>query len=469
MGGILNFLSHHSSSVASVLDQISFFMVYPWGTALSKIIAYYLIPESNSFRWLRSNLKEKIVYGPVLCIFCFGLFPIGISGFILWVFVCCIFPRKKYSYLELCPKGNHQSNEPSKEVFTLATCNVLLANETFCRWNNNGNPLARSKLIGKKLLQQTPYFLQNFHIPNLSKKDTVTSSLPDVDILCIQEVWERYWAATLIDQLGSKYSYFIHDVGDHRLKSNYCLFGSGLFVACKYPIIAVEFQPFQFRTHYAKFFSYGVLCLKIQISNERVAYVANLHGQAYQGKDAVLYNQLSESLCAINAFRLQTRLPEEQIVFDAICGDFNFDNLSPGDEATQNHPLFNQYIDICSKRPGEDHNWTVGTELRQLRMHETSVSTPDNLRDILVDDVKRRQYVLDADVVEHTTALASIGPATNKNGEVVAETWGGKRRIDRILLRKDSPAQVIGYAFSSALAGLTDHIPVAMSVKLTSD
>lgn len=56
-----------------------------------------------------------------------------------------------------------------------------------------------------------------------------------------------------------------------------------------------------------------------------------------------------------------------------------------------------------------------------------------------------------------------------KIGEVVAETWGGKRRIDRILLRKDSPAQVIGYAFSSALAGLTDHIPVAMSVKLTSD
>jgi hypothetical protein len=40
--------------------------------------------------------------------------------------------------------------------------------------------------------------------------------------------------------------------------------GSGLFVACKYPIIAVKFQPFQYRTHYAKFFSYGVLCLKVK-------------------------------------------------------------------------------------------------------------------------------------------------------------------------------------------------------------
>jgi hypothetical protein len=152
------------------------------------------------------------------------------TGFILWVFVCCFFPRKKYSYLELCPKRSHTSNETSKNVFTLATCNVLLANETFSRWNNNGNPMARSKLIGmycifvcdnqwiillifnsgKRLLQQTPYFLQNFLLSNLSKKDTVTNSLPDVDILCIQEVWERYWAATMIDQLGSKYSYFIH-------------------------------------------------------------------------------------------------------------------------------------------------------------------------------------------------------------------------------------------------------------------
>ena len=48
----------------------------------------------------------------------------------------------------------------------------------------------------------------------------------------------------------------------------------------------------------------------------------------------------------------------------------------------------------------------------------------------------------------------------------MAETWGGKRRIDRILMRKDSPANVVGYAFSSALAGLTDHIPVALSLKL---
>lgn len=86
----------------------------------------------------------------------------------------------------------------------------------------------------------------------------------------------------------------------------------------------------------------------------------------------MLYNQLSEALSAVNAFRLKTKLPEDTLAFDAICGDFNFDNFvsacylkthlplindvlqcfikSPGDAATQNHPLFNQYFDICSKR-----------------------------------------------------------------------------------------------------------------------
>lgn len=88
------------------------------------------------------------------------------------------------------PINPYRENETSKNVFTLATCNVLLANETFSRWNNNGNPMARSKLIGmycifvcdiqwiillifnsgKRLLQQTPYFLQNFLLSNLSKK-----------------------------------------------------------------------------------------------------------------------------------------------------------------------------------------------------------------------------------------------------------------------------------------------------------
>lgn len=66
-----------------------------------------------------------------------------------------------------------------------------------------------SKYKGKRLLHQTSNFLENL-TANVSKEDVVAACLPDVDILCIQEVWERNWAAIMIDHLGLKYSYFIH-------------------------------------------------------------------------------------------------------------------------------------------------------------------------------------------------------------------------------------------------------------------
>lgn len=68
------------------------------------------------------------------------------------------------------------------------------------------------------------------------------------------------------------------------------------------------------------------------------------------------------------------------------------------------------------KEPGTDYPWAIGTELRQQRMHDPPVSTPKNFRNVLIDDLKRRYYLLDADVLEHTLALASIEPTPNNQG-----------------------------------------------------
>ena len=50
-------------------------------------------------------------------------------------------------------------------------------------------------------------------------------------------------------------------------------------------------------------------------------------------------------------------------------------------------------------------------------MHEDPVVTPDKFRGVLCDDVKRRHFILDADVKEHTMALASIDAVRNQEGE----------------------------------------------------
>ena len=62
-------------------------------------------------------------------------------------------------------------------------------------------------------MKQNSGYLKNFRTTKiLTKEDCIITDLPDVDILCVQEVWERYWAANLIDRLSSKYSYFIHGI-----------------------------------------------------------------------------------------------------------------------------------------------------------------------------------------------------------------------------------------------------------------
>ena len=89
-------------------------------------------------------------------------------------------------------------------------------------------------------------------------------------------------------------------------------------------------------------------------------------------------------------------------------------------------------------RPGKDTAWAVGTEPRQQTLHTPEMRNPRQFKEILVDDVRRRHYVLDADVEEQTFDLMTIGPSTNESGEVVAEDWGGMRRIDKILFRCDN-------------------------------
>ena len=69
------------------------------------------------------------------------------AGYFIWIFVCCCFSQNKFSYLQLPHDMNREENL-NKENFTLASINVLLANEVFCRLNNNRDPEERCKLIG---------------------------------------------------------------------------------------------------------------------------------------------------------------------------------------------------------------------------------------------------------------------------------------------------------------------------------
>ena len=61
--------------------------------------------------------------------------------------------------------------------------------------------------------------------------------------------------------------------------------------------------------------------------------------------------------------------------------------------------------------------------------------------------------------------LMYCAPILEPDGSLVAKPWGGKRRVDRIAVDPDCSSEIIGAAFISVLAGLTDHIPFVVTLR----
>ena len=64
----------------------------------------------------------------------------------------------------------------------------------------------------------------------------------------------------------------------------------------------------------------------------------------------------------------------------------------------QNHKIFEEYQDYCTISPGVDKRWIVGTEHRQLQIYEPEFETPKAMKTMMVDHLKRRFYIIDADI-----------------------------------------------------------------------
>jgi hypothetical protein len=62
------------------------------------------------------------------------------------------------------------------------------------------------------------------------------------------------------------------------------------------------------------------------------------------------------------------------------------------------------------------------------------------------------------------TCVVNPGP----DGHIPIEPYGGRRRVDRLLVRDTTThrSHLAGYAFATTLTNLTDHLPVCMSLRV---
>lgn len=124
------------------------------------------------------------------------------------------------------------------------------------------------------------------------------------------------------------------------------------------------------------------------------------------GTEDVHRHQLNEIQNWTKSFKQRNHdAQREQVLFDVICGDFNFDNMSPGrsrfyrvvttikfhfefkvDKNAYEHAIFKEYVDPMALEPGKDHPGAIGTEMRFYALYDVHTSSPKLFKKCLEND-----------------------------------------------------------------------------------
>ncbi|KAL0985458.1 hypothetical protein UPYG_G00157150 [Umbra pygmaea] len=294
----------------------------------------------------------------------------------------------------------------------------------------------------------------------------------NVDIMCLEEVFDKRAAGMLKDTLRPLFNHILYDVGVYACQppgcccSTFKFFNSGLFLASRYPLLEAQYHCFPNGRGEDALAAKGLLSAKVLVGQSHgqknvVGYFNCTHLHAPEGEGEIRCEQLNMITKWIHEFQQAHGKPDEVVVFDVLCGDFNFDNCSPDDVLEQKHSLFEEYTDPCRAGPGQEKPWVIGTLLEQPTLYHEDVRTPENLQRTLESEELRRKYISPPVALE---GCPMVYPD-------FGQPWVG-RRIDYILFRestvaKHCRAEIEEYTFVTQLAGLTDHIPVGMRLSVT--
>jgi sphingomyelin phosphodiesterase 3 len=96
----------------------------------------------------------------------------------------------------------------------------------------------------------------------------VSSLFPaNVDILCLEEVFDKRAARKLKDALGPVLGHILYDVGVYAWQTPCCssfkFFNSGLFLASRFPVLEAQYYCFPNSRGEDALAAKGLLCAKV--------------------------------------------------------------------------------------------------------------------------------------------------------------------------------------------------------------
>ncbi|XP_078525910.1 sphingomyelin phosphodiesterase 3 [Lissotriton helveticus] len=331
-----------------------------------------------------------------------------------------------------------------------------------------------NKLIYKASIIKKTSARKKKHMDDIVDHEISAFFPANLDFLCLQEVFDKRAAEKLKDQLHHYFEFVLYDVGVYSCHGccGFKFLNSGLLFASRYPVLDAAYHCYPNGRGTDSLAAKGALFLKVQVGSTTqdqriVGYISCTHLHALAGDATVRCEQLDLLQDWLSDFRKSTSSssaanPEELVAFDVICGDLNFDNCSSEDKLEQQHSLFTHYKDPCRMSPGEEKSWAIGTLLDPEGLYDEEVCSPDNLQKVLENEDGRKEYLVYPTSKNH---------CPNQKGRKVPLKGNG-RRIDYILYKEEGlnlewKAEVEEFSFITQLAGLTDHVPVAMRLMVS--
>uniref|UniRef100_A0A3B4AD53 sphingomyelin phosphodiesterase n=1 Tax=Periophthalmus magnuspinnatus TaxID=409849 RepID=A0A3B4AD53_9GOBI len=500
----------------AAIHAIGWVLIVPCFWFLDRFIASW---KSTT---LEKSLPLEVFFSLILFFILFLIAcPFAFIGFLLWApLQAC---RRPFSYHRETKIPEKESNFKltEKTSFGFATANLCLLPDSVARFNNLGHTQRRATAIGQRIahgvhrpqiriivespsscgtLSPSVSILSEGNSPTTPLNSNQNSNQQDrprallsrghssddniiwemsslfptnLDVICLEEVFDKRAAQKLITALKPVFGHILYDVGVYACQppckcSTFKFFNSGLFVASRFPVLQAQFHFFPNSRGEDALAAKGLLATKLLIGkNERqkdvVGFFNCTHLHAPEGEGVIRCIQLDMVTKWIADFQAANTVPDEDVVFDVLCGDFNFDNCSPDDTLEQNHSLFEMYIDPCRAGPGKEKPWVSGTLLEQPTLYEEDVNSPDSLQRTLGDEKLRKQYI------SPPVPAAGQPLVYPENGQ----PWIG-RRIDYILYRQSSlskhyKTEIEEVHFITHLAGLIDHIPVSVRLGIKKD
>ncbi|XP_059528513.1 sphingomyelin phosphodiesterase 5-like isoform X1 [Myotis daubentonii] len=403
----------------------------------------------------------------VLLLVVLGL-PLALPGLLLWLPLQAW--RRPFCYQPpppgwAPPAPWRPPAEPAR-CFGFLSANLCLLPDGLARFSNLQHTQRRADVAGALLLAGLRSSPSRYGAMGCSPPEpgapcgVLTAALPEgLDFVCLQEVFDLRAARPLVSRLAPNLGPVLHDVGTFGLQPGPHLkvLGSGLLLASRYPLLRAAFRAFPQARREDALASKGLLSAQAQVGilNGRriVGFLHCTHLHAPSGDGHLRCQQLTQLLNWAEQFEAESRPSDETVAFSVLLGDLNFDNCCRSDSREQEHPLFSRFRDPCRLDTRREQPWALGTMLRTSRLRHSVACSPEMLRRALEQEEGRHRYL--------------AGPP---HGGPRAKPWRG-RRLDYITYRGVPGGPLSPEAeqvtFSTALAGLTDHLAVGLRLRVS--